>query len=124
MEIRLGAFIAQINIFVWALPQTRKDALDPAEIKALATALDQQCRQSPRFRKYIETMLIAGSGAQLGMVLFMIGARRAARHGMVPVEFDDMLGTQIAQMASMEPMPSPIIEKTDEPDKPAEQPTE
>ncbi len=125
LEIRLGAFISQINIFIWALPQTRKDALDPAEVKALASALDQQCRQSPRFRKYIEAMLVAGSGAQLGMVILMIGARRAARHGMVPVEFDDMLGAQIAQMSSMPATPSPVIEVDASSDsQPVEQPTE
>jgi hypothetical protein len=97
------------------LPPTRNDALDPNEIVFLARAIDAQCKSSPTFRKYVEVALSASSGGQLVMALGFIGARRMARHGVLPEGFDKMLGTQIAQMvtgnpeADAPPIPEPIF---------------
>lgn len=80
-----------------AVPPTRLgDELDAAEIAALASGIDAQCRRSPRFRKYVEMVLGAGSGGTLMTVVALIAARRAARHGMLPAEVDAMAGMVLA----------------------------
>jgi hypothetical protein len=89
-----------VNLVLLSIPPLAVDALSQDEITALARAIDQQCRQSPRFRKYVEAMLATGSGAGLIGVVIMIGARRAARHGMLPPDMDGLLGTMIAQTVS------------------------
>lgn len=71
------------------------DELDEAEISLLAKGLDAQCQRSPRFRKYVETMLGAGANAGLIATVAMIGARRLARHGIVPQPLDPMLGSMM-----------------------------
>lgn len=90
------------------IPERVGDELDAAEIDALAAAIDAQCRRSPRFRKYVESVLGAGSGGALVTVVGMIAARRAARHGILPPMLDPMLGLAlgsdgIGALANMEP---------------------
>lgn len=87
------------------------DELDAGEINALASAIDAQCQRSPRFRKYVETVLGAGSGGALITTLAMIATRRAARHGIAPPMLDPMLGMilngdGIEALTSMQP-PAP-----------------
>lgn len=86
--------------------------LDAAEIDALASALDAQCKRSPRFRKYVETMLSAGSGGALVTVVGIIAARRASRAGILPPMLDPMLGLALAgdgigALVNMEPPKEP-----------------
>jgi len=83
------------NFFVMSIGPIRNDALDTYEIIALAKALDQQAKTSPRFRRYLEAMLGAGAGASLLGLVVMIGARRAARHGVMPIETDALIGELI-----------------------------
>lgn len=88
------------------------DELDAAEIDALASALDAQCRRSPRFRKLIEGMLTAGAGGALVTVIGMIAARRLARHGVLPPMLDPMLGLALSSdglgaLADMAPATPP-----------------
>lgn len=99
LRTRVGGMLTFVNMFVMVTP-IRGDALDPIEIDALAKAIDEQCKQSPRFRKYVESMLSAGSGGQLLGVCIVIGARRAARHGVLPPDMDGYLGGMLAQEAS------------------------
>lgn len=96
LETQIGALLTTVNVVVMMVPPIAPDALDVAEITALAKAMDAQCRQSPRFRKYVEAMLAAGSGGQLLGVVAIIAARRASRHGMAPAEIDPMLGAMLA----------------------------
>lgn len=90
------------------------DELDAAEIGALAGALDTQCQRSPRFRKYVEKMLTAGSGGQLVSVLGIIVARRASRHGLAPSHIDPLLGMMLAGggMEALGNMPPPAAATT------------
>lgn len=94
LETQIGSLLVMMNLFVMATP-LRSDALDMYEVSALAKAIDQQCKQSPRFRKYVEAALGVGSGGALAGMILMIGARRVARHGMVPAEIDALLGSMI-----------------------------
>lgn len=96
LETQIGALLTTVNVVVMMVPPLAPDALDVAEITALAKAMDAQCKQSPRFRKYVEGMLAAGSGGQLLGVVAIIAARRASRHGMAPAEVDPMLGAMLA----------------------------
>lgn len=127
----IGAFLSLVNGLVIVSPLGTRpveaiadpnitpdrigDELDAAEITALASALDAQCRRSPRFRKYVESVLGAGSGGTLVTVIALIAARRAARHGMLPAHIDPMAGmilsADVGALASMVPTPG-----TDEPD--------
>lgn len=96
LETQIGAMLTTVNVVMMMVPPLSKDALDVAEITALAKALDAQARQSPRFRKYLEAALAAGSGGQLVGVVAIIAARRASRHGLAPAEIDPMLGAMLA----------------------------
>jgi hypothetical protein len=92
------------------IPEKVGDELDGGEIAALASSLDAQCRRSPRFRKWVEGFLTAGSGGTLIAVVGMIATRRAARHGLIPNgEVVDMqLGTIMAGgMLDYTPPPPP-----------------
>jgi hypothetical protein len=91
------------------------DELDAAEIKLLAAALDRQCQRSPRFRKYVEKVLGAGSGGMLFGTIGMIAARRAARHGMLPAIIDPTIGIlmesgDMSALAAMMGTPAPNTE--------------
>lgn len=90
------------------------DELDAGEITALASAIDAQCQRSPRFRKYVESMLGVGSGGALITTLAMIAARRASRHGIAPPMLDPMLGMILngdgmEALTSMQPPAPPSV---------------
>jgi hypothetical protein len=95
LETQIGSLLTFANFFVMSIGPIRNDALDQYEIVALAKALDQQAKTSPRFRRYLEAMLGAGAGASLVGLIVMIGARRAARHGVMPIETDALIGNLI-----------------------------
>lgn len=96
LETRIAGMLILANSVVYFVPGLARDALDPTEITALAKAIDSQARQSPRFRRYIEAALTAGSGGQLFGVMAIIGMRRASRHGLLPPEIDGTLGAMLA----------------------------
>ena len=101
LETQIGAALMTFNLPLWALPPLRGDALDDAEIQALAKAIDQQARVSPRFRKYLVAALEATSGGQLLSVVLVIGARRLARHNMIlPPEADAALGSMLGMITN------------------------
>lgn len=106
LEVQIGATLTVINLMLISVPRIRDDALDGNEIQALAKAIDLQCKTSPRFKKYVEAMLSAGSGAGLLGVCLMIGARRAARHDMIPRDFDTAFGSLLA--GTLAPRPQPV----------------
>ena len=107
MEIRIGGFLAAVNMVILLIPPISADALDNAEITALARALDQQCSISPRFRRYMEQVLGIGSGAQLFGVVAIIIARRAARHGMLGPDQGPMVDTMLGAMIAGADVPTP-----------------
>ena len=95
----IGGMLVMLNLPIQMLSAT--DALDVAELDALASALDEQCKLSPRFRKYVESMLGVASGGQLIAVVGMISARRLARHGFLGVAGETVDATIGAQLAAM-----------------------
>ena len=113
LENQIGALLVSMNFVVMIIPPLSRDALDDAEITALARAIDQQCKTSPRFRKYVETALAAGSGGQLMTVALMIVARRASRHGILPENLDPAIGTMLASQTGPAPR-SPFNTETAE----------
>lgn len=101
LETQIGGMLMTFNFAFMVVPPLRQDALDPAEIAVLAKAIDEQARQSPTFRKYLEGMLAVTSGGQLVSVCAIIGARRLARHEIgLPSEADAMLGQMLETMSS------------------------
>lgn len=106
LEAQIGGMLMTLNMVLYVIPPLQRDALDAAEIAALAKALDEQAKSSPKFRGYLEAALAAGSGGQLIGVVALIGARRAARHGIIPAEVDGMLGTMM-QGATNKPAETP-----------------
>lgn len=107
LETQIGSMLVMMNLFVMATP-FRTDALDMYEVAALAKALDQQCKQSPRFRKMVEGALGVGSGGALAGIIVMIGARRVSRHGMVPPEIDALLGGMIQTTVTKQGTEAPV----------------
>lgn len=110
LEDEIGAALVTVNLPLMAfLPA---DALDEAEIVALAAAINDQAKRSVRFRKFVERALVVTSGGQLVTVGAAIGLRRAARHGLLRyVGVRDMgaqildagLGDQLRTMAKIPP---------------------
>jgi hypothetical protein len=100
LETQIGATLSVVNLMLLSIPRIREDALDSTEIIALAKSIDLQCKTSPRFRRYIESALSAGSGAGLLGVCMLIAARRAARHDMIPRDFDAAFGSLLAGTAN------------------------
>lgn len=96
LKSEISAAIMQVNLVLMIFPPTRADALDMVEIDALADALDEQAKKSARFRKALEGALLASSGGSLVGVIAIILGRRAARHGIMPIEVDQQLGNLLA----------------------------
>lgn len=95
----IGGMLVMLNLPVQMFLPT--DQLDMAEIEALATSIDEQCKTSPRFRKYVEQMLGVTSGGQLLAVAGMVAARRGARHGLFGPNgqiVDTAIGQQLEAM--------------------------
>lgn len=111
LKPQIAATLTMLNVLPATFPPTRNDALDTIEIDALATALDEQAKTSPQLRKMLEGFLSVTSGGQLIGVVAIIAARRAARHGLAPVEMDRQLGNMLAMAASLPPTPEPTPEQ-------------
>jgi hypothetical protein len=77
------------NLFL--APVLRADMMDEIEITALAKAIDDQARKSPRFRRMVEAAISTAGGASLLTVVAMIAGRRMARHGMIDKQWDENL---------------------------------
>lgn len=97
LKPQIAGMLMTLNLALYVIPPLRADVLDTVEIEALARALDDQAKQNAKFRKALETALSAGSGGTLIGIAALIGARRAARHGFLPVEMDNVLGDLMAQ---------------------------
>ena len=78
LETSIGAFLVTINMPLQMF--LAKDALDAAEIQALAHALNQECQRNARFRKYVEQALAVQGGTSLLLLVAAIAGRRVARH--------------------------------------------
>lgn len=113
LKNEIGGTLTMFNLALLALPPTRSDALDTKEIELLASALDEQAKANPTFRKYLTIALSVTSGGQLISVVGIIAARRMARHEFVlPKEADAMLGQMIGSPAFVfPPAPEPETEQ-------------
>lgn len=88
LKTQIGAMLVTFNMPLRMLPITSKDALDPTEIEALATAIDTECQNNPTFRKYVvKALQVQGTSSLIGVVAVIAG-RRVVRHGIIP---DDVL---------------------------------
>ncbi len=107
LKTEIGGTLTIVNTAL-AFSPFAKDALDPIEIEALATALDEECKRSASFRRYVEymTRTVSGGGSLLGVVA-IIGVRRAARHNIVPAQFDSQLGGLLAMSIGKPAPPTP-----------------
>ena len=95
LEPQIGAALVTANLPLMMFASG--DALDAAEITALAAAIDAQCQVSPRFRKYVQAALDTTSSGGLIVVIGMIGARRLARHGiLLPQAADAQIGAVLS----------------------------
>lgn len=97
LKQEISGLLMTINLAIMVIPPLRQDAMDMVEIEALADALDEQAKKSAKFRKALETALAGASGGTLLGVCAIIGARRAARHNVLPPEVDQQLGNLLAQ---------------------------
>jgi hypothetical protein len=111
LKTEIGGTLTMFNMGLQLSP-FKRDALDDLEIEALSTALDEQAKSSPQFRKYLEYAIgITGAGGSLTGVVVMIAARRAARHGILPPEFDGQIGMLLAMTSGTSKLPdTPDIE--------------
>ncbi len=102
LKAPIERLLVTVNIVVQAVAP--RDALDGIEIAALATALDEQAKVSPRFRKGIEAIVGVAGGGSLIPVLAIIGGRRLSRHGILPGgDMVDQMGGIFLQMGTASP---------------------
>ena len=112
LETEIGALLVTVNLpLTMFLP---RDAFDEVEIPALAAAIDDQCKRSPRFKSYVLRALKVQSATSLLAVVAMIGARRAARHGVIPATMnpemlDVALGGALSMMGNGKSAPPPMF---------------
>lgn len=95
----ISGLLMTINLALMMIPPLSRDQMDMVEIEALADALDEQAKKSAKFRKALEAALGASSGGTLIGVAAIMGARRAARHGLLPGDgeaVDQQLGNLLA----------------------------
>lgn len=97
LKKQISGMLMTINLALIMIPPTRRDVLDMTEIDALATALDEQAKQSVPFNRALRAALRTGTGGSLIGIVAIVGARRAARHGMLPQEVDQELGALLAR---------------------------
>lgn len=117
LESQIGAFLWTVNAPLQLIPPLQRDALDATEIQALAHAIDEECKRSPRFRKYVVQALSIQGGTSLFLVVGAIIGRRAIRHDIVPVPeeiggkagADALLGGVIAMSTKTGAMLDPNI---------------
>lgn len=104
LKEEISATLFMFNLIFAFMPEPWKsDALDPMEIMLLSEALDDAARADARLHKYLTTIVVSGgSMANLVMVGAMIAGRRLARHGLVPADVDDGLGTLLAAKAGQD----------------------
>jgi hypothetical protein len=103
LENQISGFVTLVNMFVMSFKPDM--ALDQIESTALVRALDQECQANARFRKYMESIVKVGGGANLLSVVVLIVGRRAARANLLPMpdespiknaDIDRMCGALIA----------------------------
>lgn len=85
LEKEIGGLLVVVNMPLQMVPMLQKDALDQTEITALAKAIDQECQNSPTFRKYVEQALRVQGGTSLLFVVAAIAARRVVRHEVITI---------------------------------------
>lgn len=107
LQPQIASLLMTFNFAMYVVPGLANDRLDEMEITALAKALDEQAKQSVRFRRMLEGALTATSGGQLLGIVAIIGMRRASRHGLLPPEADGQLGAMLAMQQAM-PQPVPF----------------
>ena len=113
LESQLTGFVTLVNTLVMAF---RPDmALDQIEQTALIKALDAQCQASPKFRKYVESIVKGLGGVNLMGVIVIIVARRVVRSGALPIpengpatpgQIDNLLGAVLFASTGKTPITS------------------
>jgi hypothetical protein len=96
IQVEVAGVLGLINFGIMMLAP--KDALDAIEISALAAAIADEAKRNARFAKIVEAAMGAAGGAGLIGVIAIIGARRAARHEIIPggQDIDNALGNILA----------------------------
>lgn len=101
LKAEISGLLMTLNLAIMLIPPISRDQMDMVEIEALADALDERAKSSPKFRKALEAALSAGSGGTLIGIAAIMSARRAARHGLIggehADEMDQTLGNLLAQ---------------------------
>lgn len=102
LKEQIGGMLVMLNVPLMAFPFTRNDALDARELELLTEAIDNQCKISPTFRKYVLAATSATQGGQMVSVVAIIAARRMARHEfLLPREVDTALGSMLGAVPNM-----------------------
>lgn len=114
LETQIGALLFMVNTpLLMVLP---KDALDSVEIAALASAINDECQRSARFRKIVEQAIAVQGGTSLILVLGAIAGRRVLRHNIVTVpdplsneQVDALLGGVVSMASGKGPINSNLF---------------
>lgn len=108
LQTDIAALLVQGNLMFAGI--LKGDVMDDLEIMALAKAVDEQAKKSPRFRAVVQRALTVSGGTGLISITVIILARRASRHGLIDPMYDAGLGGYLAltqmspsqQMAQLE----------------------
>jgi len=92
ISAKIEAWLLIANGLAAAYPPIRDDLLDDAEIKASAEAINAVAQENAQVYKALDTIVSGGAFFQVAMVAGIIGMRRAARHGMIAANLDEVGG--------------------------------
>lgn len=97
LTLELTGWLNMLNMAFMFMPDLAGDALDQAEIAALASGINDAATANPRVYKALDSVLHGGSSGllSLAMTVGLIGGRRLARHGIIPETMDTTLGAMI-----------------------------
>jgi hypothetical protein len=100
LESEIGGYLSLLNMAFAFMPEPLQgDALDQAEIEALAKALNDYAQQNATVYKYLSSVLVQGGAlGNLVMVAILITGRRLARHGVIPSEMDGRLAVMFEML--------------------------
>ncbi len=97
----LGPEIANVlgivNVGLGLTPLTARDKLSADEQTLLSVAIAEEADRSLRFRRIVLAVVARSGEAGLMAIAGLILARRAARHGLLPIETDYEIGNLFAQ---------------------------
>lgn len=104
LESEIGGLLTVMNFGFFFLPQPwQGDALDSAEIEVLAKTINSAAMDNPIIYKYL-SWAFSGGGSTINLIMVagIIVGKRAARHGVIPADYEAGLTMMLGRLGASE----------------------